>query len=59
MKLIEIWKRLGKQLLKITQHEEAVVFVEGKEYIISGIRYQSGKFIGFETKSREVYHDKT
>lgn len=54
MKLIEIWKRLGKQPLKITQHEEAVVFVEGKEYIISGIRYQSGKFIGFETKPREM-----
>ena len=52
MKLIEIWKRLGKQPLKVTQHKNAIVFVNGEEYEISGIRYDSGKFIGFETKSK-------
>ena len=52
MKLIEIWKRLGKQPLRITQHKNAIVFVDGEEYEISGIRYDSGKFIGFETKSK-------
>jgi len=50
MKLIEIWKRLGKQPLRITQHKNAIVFVDDKEYEISGIRYDSGKLIGFETK---------
>lgn len=50
MKLVEIWKRLGKQPLKVTQHKEAIVFVDDKEYVISRIRYDSGKFIGFETK---------
>jgi hypothetical protein len=49
MKWIDIWKRLGKQSLKVTQHNEAIVFVDGKEYIISGIRYDSGKIVGFET----------
>ena len=52
MKLIEIWKRLGKQPLKITQNKEAIVFINGEEYIISKIRYDSGKFIGFETKPK-------
>lgn len=50
MKLIEIWKRLGKQPLKITRNKEAVVFVDDKEYIISKIRYDRGKFLGFEAK---------
>lgn len=52
MKLIEIWKRLGKQPLKVTQHKEAIVFIDGEEYIISKIRYDSGKFIGFETRPK-------
>ena len=52
MKLIEIWKRLGKQPLRITQNKEAIVFINGEEYIISKIRYDSGKFIGFETKPK-------
>ncbi len=52
MKLIEIWKRLGKQPLKVTQHKEAIVFVDGKEYVIEKIIYDSGKFIGFEAKLR-------
>lgn len=50
MKLVEIWKRIGKQPLRITQHKEAIVFVNDEEYIISNIRYDSGKFIGFEAK---------
>lgn len=55
MKLIEIWKRLGKQPFKVTQHKEAIVFVDGEEYIISNIIYDSGKFIGFEAKSKSKY----
>lgn len=54
MKLIEIWRRLGKQPLRITQHKEAIVFVDDKEYIITGIKYDSGKFIGFETKETKL-----
>ena len=55
MKLIEIWKRLGKQPLKVTQHKEAIVFVDGEEYVISNVIYDSGKFIGFEAKSKSKY----
>lgn len=52
MKLLEIWKRLGKQPLKVTQNTEAIVFFNGEEYTISKIRYKSGKFIGFETEPK-------
>lgn len=57
MKLIEIWERLGKQPLRVTQHKEAIVFVNGKEYIISNIKYDSGKFIGFKAKRKEEWFD--
>lgn len=50
MKLIEIWKRLGRQPLRITQHKDAVVFVGDSKYRIKNIRYDHGKFIGFETE---------
>lgn len=53
MKLVEIWKRIGKQPLRITQHKEAIVFVNDEEYVISNIRYDSGKFIGFEAEPKE------
>lgn len=55
MKLISIWKRIGKQPLKVTQHTDAIVFVDGKEYVISNIKYESGRFIGFETKPRHQW----
>ncbi len=52
MKLLEIWKRIGKQPLRITRQKEAIVFVDGEEYKISKIRYRKGEFIGFETELR-------
>lgn len=50
MKLLEVWKRIGKQPLRITRQKDAIVFVGGKEYEISKIIYDNGKFIGFETE---------
>ena len=50
MKLVKIWEKLGKQPLRITQHKDAIMFVDNKEYEITGIRYDNGKFIGFEGK---------
>lgn len=52
MKLIEIWKRLGKQPLRVTQHKDAIVSINGDEYEITNIKYDSGRFIGFEAKPR-------
>lgn len=49
MKLIEIYKRLGKQPLQVTRHKDAVVFVNGEKYKITGVIYNSGRFIGFTT----------
>ena len=52
MKLYEIWKRIGKQPLRITRRKEAIVFVNGEAYKISKIIYDSGKFVGFEAEKR-------
>ena len=52
MKLIEIYKLLGKQPLRVTQHKDAIVLVNGNEYEITNIKYDSGKFIGFEVKPK-------
>lgn len=48
MKLLEIWKRLGRQPLTTTKYQDARVFIDNKEYIITKIRYESGRLIGFE-----------
>lgn len=60
MKLIEIWKRLGKQPLKITQNKDALVFIDGKEYVISKIRYDNGEFVGFEAEiaGKNIFHNR-
>lgn len=56
MTLLQIWKRIGKQPLRITRNKKAVVFLGNKEYEITGIRYKDGKWIGFELD--DVYwHD--
>lgn len=52
MKLIEIWKRLGKQPLRVTRHKDAIVLINGDEYEITSIKYDNGKFIGFEAKPK-------
>lgn len=52
MKLIEIWKKLGKQPLRVTQYKDAIVLINGDEYEITNIKYDSGKFIGFEAKPK-------
>lgn len=48
MKLLTIWERLGKQPLKVTRNNEAKVFINNEEHVITKIRYESGRWIGFE-----------
>lgn len=48
MKLLQIWKRLGKQPLKITRQKDAVAIICGKEYPITSMKYNNGIPIGFE-----------
>ena len=48
MKLLEIWKRLGKQPLTTTKYQEAKVFIDNEQYVITKVRYESGKWVGFE-----------
>lgn len=50
IKLIKIWEKIGKQPLRIMQRKDAIMFINNKEYEITGIRYDNGKFIGFEGK---------
>lgn len=47
MKLVKIWSKLGKQPLYITQHTDAKVFIENREYFITGIRFENGRPLGF------------
>lgn len=48
MKLYKIWQRLGKQPLSITNHQDADVYVDGDQYFITNVKYDSGKCIGFD-----------
>ena len=54
LKLLEIWERIGKQPLRITRRKDAIVFVGDSEYRIKSIRYDHGKFIGFEAEQIEL-----
>lgn len=47
MKLVKIWSKLGKQPLYITQHVDAKVIIEDREYYITGIKYENGRPLGF------------
>ena len=53
MKLLEIWERIGKQPLRITRRKDAIVFIGNSEYRIKNIRYDQGKFMGFEAEQVE------
>jgi acetate kinase len=55
MKLESIWKKIGVQSVKVTQHTDGIVFVGEKQYIITGIKYENGKWIGFEAE--EIKND--
>ena len=50
MKLLEIWERIGKQSLRITRRKDAIIFIGDSEYGIKNIRYDHGKFMGFEAE---------
>lgn len=52
MKLVSVWKRIGRQPLKLTRNKDAVVIVNGKEYPITSIKYVNGVFVGFEADIR-------
>ena len=48
MTYLNLWKRIGKQLIRDTQDKQAVVFIENEEYAIKRIRYKNGIMNGFE-----------
>lgn len=50
MTLFQIWKRIGKQYASFTQRQEAYVFIRGRKYRIEKIRFDNGKWVGFEAK---------
>lgn len=62
MKLIEIWEKLGKQPLYITQHKDAEIFVKGLsgKYYITGIRdiiHGDGKYLPVITNIEHIKGD--
>lgn len=57
MKLLEIYKRIGKQPLRLTRTKEAIVFIGNREYRINKIRYENGTFVCFEADKNEQWFD--
>lgn len=57
MNLYRLWKRIIKQPIYILNHTKAVVFIDDKEYEITGIRYKNGKWLGLEADNH-VWHNK-
>lgn len=48
MTYLNLWKRIGKQLIRDTQDKQAIVFIGNEEYKINNIRYENGIIKGFE-----------
>lgn len=48
MKLSNIWSKIGRQPLRITQNTDAVVFVGEDQYYITGMRFENGNPVGFD-----------
>lgn len=48
MKYLKIWEKIGKQPMRVMQNQEATVFIDSKEYFITGIKYESGRMLGFK-----------
>lgn len=38
----KLYEKIGKQPLKLTQHEDVKVVVDDKEYLVTGLYYESG-----------------
>lgn len=47
MKLSKIWKKIGVQPLRITQHTDAIVFIGDEKYFIIDMKYDNGRPLGF------------
>ena len=54
MKLYKMWQKLGKQPLSITDRQDANVYVDGDQYFITNIKYDSGRCIGFDAVRKTV-----
>jgi hypothetical protein len=54
MKLINIFDRLGKQPLNVTQHTDAMVAIGDQNIGIQDIRYENGVPTGFELERTPV-----
>jgi len=50
MKLIKLWEKIGKQPLKITQHQDTFVQSGRDKFFVTGINYKSGKFIDLQAE---------
>ena len=46
MKWYQLWKKIGKQPLKITQYNDVKIFINNEEYLLDKIKYESGVPIG-------------
>ena len=48
MKLLKIWEKLNKQRLSNIKDTDAIVYVGDDQYLITKVKYDSGRCIGFD-----------
>lgn len=48
MKLLKIWEKLNRQRLSNIKGTDAIVYVGDDQYLITKVKYDSGRFIGFD-----------
>lgn len=55
MLLSKLYDKLGKQTVKALSKQESYVYVNGNKYLITNIKYENGKAVGFEAISKEEW----
>lgn len=50
MKLVKLWEKIGKQPLRTSQHIDVIVQSGEDKFFVTGIKYDSGKFIGLQAE---------
>lgn len=49
MTFLQLHDKIGKQPIKNIKAKDAIIFVDGKEYVITNIIYKEGEIIGLNT----------
>lgn len=54
MKLIKIYRKIGKQQNGNMENTDALIFIDNSpKYVVEGIHYENGIMLGFDVKKWE------